>query len=185
MKTKRYIFLTLITFLMLTFVANSFAQDETSEYVVRAIYFHAKDIEPHPNVEVEFDQLLKDAQQFYADEMKRHGFSRKTFRLETDRTGKIVVHRVNGQFASSHYQTSTNVTRDVLSEIRERFDDTDEDIEVGVFNEITGGFADTDNNIEIVLADCGRDGGGVAAGESALIFSSNRSHRSHRASKGN
>lgn len=41
---------------------------------------------------------MKDIQQFYADQMEFHGFGRKTFKLETDTDGKVVVHHMNGRF---------------------------------------------------------------------------------------
>lgn len=39
------------------------------------------------------DGLVKDAQRFYADEMERHNYGRKTFALQTRRTGELVIHR--------------------------------------------------------------------------------------------
>ena len=124
--------------------ANSFAQALSPEYVVRAFYFVSKDVEPTPNVEAEFDKLLKDAQQFYADEMERYGFGRKTFRLETDRAGKVVWHRVNGRFVSSHYgEERFGIGNKVLSEIRERFVKRNKEIwlVVSVLKHADAGFA--------------------------------------------
>ena len=83
-----------------------------------------------------------------------------------------MVHRVNGRFVGSHYGTTTSTAlRKVFSEIRQRFDDTDKDIEVPVLSEITGGFNDTDKNIEVVVAELGWRGG-IAAGQGTLIVSS-------------
>ena len=42
MKTTLYFTLTLLIFAVLAFVPNSFAQDDSSEYIVRAIYFIPK-----------------------------------------------------------------------------------------------------------------------------------------------
>ena len=131
--TKTCFGLTLLVIFTLITSLNSFAQGDPPEYVVRAFYFLPKDIEPTPNVEAEFDKLLKDVQQFYADEMERHGFGRKTFRLETNRAGKVVVHRVNGRFVNSHYGAERGVIRaKVFSEIREQFVNRDKNIEVVV-----------------------------------------------------
>ena len=87
MKATRYFTLTLLTFVILAFVSNSFAQDDSPELVVQVIYFHPNDREPHADIDTVLDTLMKDVQQFYADEMERHGFGRKTFRLEIDRYG--------------------------------------------------------------------------------------------------
>ena len=88
MKTIRHFTLTLLTFVTLAFVPNSFAQ----EYVVRVIYFHPNDIEPQEDSVNTLKAMVKDVQTFYADEMERHGYGRKTFRLETDAAGDVVVH---------------------------------------------------------------------------------------------
>ena len=55
--------ISVLTFLIV-FSINNFAEGASPEYVVRAIYFLPKDLEPTPNAEAEFDKLLKDAQQF-------------------------------------------------------------------------------------------------------------------------
>ena len=49
------------------------------------------------------DRLMKDVQQSYAEVMENHGFGGKTFRLETDTTGKAVVHKIVGQFVDANY----------------------------------------------------------------------------------
>ena len=98
----------ILTFLMIfTFIALPpiFAQGAASAYVVRALHFVPKDFKHDPNVEDVFDKRLKEAQQFYADEMERHGFGRKTFKLDTNRAGQVVFHRVKGQFGNAHYAT--------------------------------------------------------------------------------
>lgn len=39
------------------------------------------------------DGIVKDAQRWFADEMERHGYGRKTFVLQTRRTGELVIQR--------------------------------------------------------------------------------------------
>ena len=102
MKTIRYFTFTLLIFVTLTFVPNSFAQDAAPEYVVRQIYFYPKDYQPSKAETL--DKLVKEVQEFYADEMERHGFGRKTFSLETDVLGKQVRHYVKGKFTTVHYK---------------------------------------------------------------------------------
>ena len=101
MKTTLY--LTLLSFLTLAFVPNSFAQDDSPEYVVRVIYFIPNDREPQQDIDTKLDTLIKKVQVFYADEMERHKFGRKTFRLETDESDQLIVHRIKGKFTNAHY----------------------------------------------------------------------------------
>ena len=120
MKTILCFIVTLFTFAMLALVPNSFAQDDSPEYVVRAIYFIPKDREPDPNMDEKFDTLIKDVQQFYADQMEAHGFGRKTFTLETDESGKILVHHMKGEFNEAYYRDAN--CRNVPEEISTKFD---------------------------------------------------------------
>ena len=121
MKTTLCFTLTLLIFALLTFVPNSFAQDDSPEYVVRVTYFIPNDREPDPNMDEKLDTLIKDTQQFYADEMERHGFGRKTFRFEADTTGNALIHHVEGKFNNAHYDGVEDF--DVyIKEIDEYFD---------------------------------------------------------------
>ena len=44
--------------------------------IVRLIYFLPSDREFQPDIDAKLDALIKSVQQFYADEMERHGFGR-------------------------------------------------------------------------------------------------------------
>ena len=112
--------ITLLTLVMFTFVLNSFAQDDSPEYVVRVIYFIPNDREPQPDMDTRLDKTIKDAQKFYANQMEAHGFGRKTFRFEVDQNENLVVHHVNGKFNDVYYQTTGNWI--VWTEIEELFD---------------------------------------------------------------
>lgn len=50
--------------------------------MVRLVYFLPRDRPARTDRVTAIRQLIKDAQQFYADEMNRHGFGRKTFILK-------------------------------------------------------------------------------------------------------
>ena len=119
MKTTLYFTLTLLIFAVLAFVPNSFAQDDSSEYIVRAIYFIPNDRQPDPDMDTKLDSVIKDVQKFYADQMEAHGFERKTFRFETDDDGNAKVHHVNGKFNDTHYYNSPGK---VSQEISQQFD---------------------------------------------------------------
>ena len=118
MQIKRT-FLT-ITVLFTLLLAN-FAQAQKQEPpIVRLIYFFPSDREPNPFVEEVMDELIKDVQQLYADQMESHGFGRKTIQIETDPTGNTIIHRVKGRFTDSHYSNSSDIA-DIWREIEERF----------------------------------------------------------------
>ena len=87
---------------------------------VRIIYFLANDRVPEQDIDAKLNTLIKRLQKFYADELERHGFGRKTFALETDEHGNAVVHHVNGEFASSHYPGYAAV-QDIRLEISKQF----------------------------------------------------------------
>ena len=125
MKTERLWFiLTLLTFVTLTFVPNSFAQHETlPENTVGVIYFLPTGRTPHQDIDAKLDTLLTTVQTFYGNEMARNGFGRKTFKLQTDTNGKTVVHHINGQFNAEYYNGGSGGTFDkVLSEISDHID---------------------------------------------------------------
>ena len=67
-------------------------QQQADRPIVRLVYFRRSDKPVRPNVDATIDGLIKEVQRFYADEMERHGFGRKTFRFETDAHGNAVVH---------------------------------------------------------------------------------------------
>ncbi len=60
--------------------------------LVRIIYYLPKDKEPSPNITQKIDNTIREVQDFYADEMERHGFGRKTFTFETDQNGKAKIY---------------------------------------------------------------------------------------------
>ena len=122
MKTTFCLTLTLLTFITLSFLPNIFAEDGSPKYVVRVIYIVPNDREPDPNMDTKLDTFMKETQQFYADLMEFHGFGRKTFRLETDATGDVIVHHVNGKHSDAHYQNSSTGSEIVWEEIKEQFD---------------------------------------------------------------
>ena len=122
MKTTLCFILTLLTFVTLAYVPNSFAQDNSPEYVVRVIYFIPKDRVPDPDMDTKLNTKIKEAQQFFADQMEAHGFDRKTFRIETDDAGNAIVHHVNGQHDDAFYQNATTGSWIVWNEIGAQFD---------------------------------------------------------------
>ena len=120
MKTTLCFMITLLAFMTLASVPNSFAQATEPHNMVRLIYFFPSDHRPQPDINTKLDTLIKDVQQLYANEMERHGFGRKTFRIETDGNGKTLVHHVRGRFNDAYYQKHTS--QRVYEDTKERFD---------------------------------------------------------------
>ena len=119
MRTTLCFTLTLLAFAALPFVRNSIAQDNSPEFVVRAIYFYPNDLQPHPDIDTVLDYFMKDFQKHFADRMEFHGFGRKTFVFEADENGNTIVHQVKGNFNDAYY--SGNTYSKVLGEFTSRF----------------------------------------------------------------
>ena len=49
---------------------------------VRLIYFVPRDRRSQPDIDKKMDQLIKNVQQFYADQMEAHGFGGKALNLK-------------------------------------------------------------------------------------------------------
>ena len=120
MKTKLLLLLFLFIFTTLPFLPNSFAQITASDNRVRLIYFVPRQRQPQQDIDTKLDALIKNVQVFFADEMERHGFGRKTFEYEMDRDGNAVVHHVNGRYLDAHYHHHTE--NEVNAEVSQQFD---------------------------------------------------------------
>ena len=92
--------------------------------MVRLVYFLPSDRPARPDRVTALRQLIKDAQQFYAEQMHRHGFGRKTFTVETDADGEPLVHQVNGKFKEDHYYQTLSLWK-VWAELPEHFEGDD------------------------------------------------------------
>ena len=70
--------------------------------LVRLIYNLPKGIDPSTNITEKIDKTIRQVQKFYADEMERHGFGRKTFSFETDENGRAKIYRMEGHLTEYH-----------------------------------------------------------------------------------
>lgn len=73
------------------------AHETTPNDVIRIIYVLPKGKEPPSNITAKLDKSIREVQDFYAEEMERHGFGRKTFTFETDESGKAKVYLLEEQ----------------------------------------------------------------------------------------
>ena len=88
---------------------------------VRLIYFLPNDRTPQQDIDAKLDEVMKNVQLSYEEVMEYHGFGRRTFTLETDATGKAVVHHVKGKFNDEYYHTDT-FRKVIDEETDEQFD---------------------------------------------------------------
>lgn len=77
--------------------------------VVRLVYYLPKDKKPTPNITQKLDKMIRKVQKFYADEMERHGFGRKTFTFETDENGKAKIYAMNENQIDNYHLQLNNV----------------------------------------------------------------------------
>ena len=88
---------------------------------MRLIYFIPNDRTPQQDIDAKMDEVMKNVQLSYEEVMEYHGFGRRTFTLETDATGKAVVHHVKGKFNDEYYHTDT-FRKVIDEETAEQFD---------------------------------------------------------------
>lgn len=111
---------------------------------VRLVYFHPRNYRVKQDKVEVLRTLTVDANKYYADEMLRHGFGRKTFAVETDADGSPIVHVIRGRFSENHYRPTGKHHRGVYTaraEILEHFPDGPEHIYFFMMDLSTSGFA--------------------------------------------
>ena len=105
---------------------NPEAGTRLSRPSVRLIYFLPNDRPLRMERVRAFRRLIKDSQEFFAEQMESHGFGRKLFTVESDDNGTPVVYRVDGDYPTSYYETSDtggNIDFKVWKEVLEQFED--------------------------------------------------------------
>ncbi len=100
MKTILYFTLTLFAFITIAFA------QEVERPIVKVIYFIPKDVKPQPDIDEKFISQVKKAQKLFGDLMEAHGFERKTFQLEEDANGDVIVHHRRGSRSDKHYRNN-------------------------------------------------------------------------------
>ncbi len=88
--------------------------------VVVPIYFLPTNRLPQTDIPEKIDKILRDVQTFFADEMERHGYGRKSFEFEKNSNGSAKVYLFEGNTADEYYHEHTN-TR-VMKEIKQHFE---------------------------------------------------------------
>lgn len=88
--------------------------------VVVPIYFLPTNRLPQTDIPEKIDKILRDVQTFFADEMERHGYGRKSFEFEKNSNGSAKVYLFEGNTADEYYHKYAN-TR-VMEEIKQHFE---------------------------------------------------------------
>ena len=70
---------------------------------LHVVYYTPADRDPEPHYQERLEPILEDIRAFYGDNMKRLGFGAKTFNLDHDTDGKLVIHLVKGQQPESAF----------------------------------------------------------------------------------
>ena len=78
---------------------------DAQQFIVRTVYFQPTDAPEPSNSQIV--RLLIESQDFYRDEMDRHGYGTKTFKLETTPDGYVGFHHIRGKHKSDYYHTDT------------------------------------------------------------------------------
>ena len=89
-------------------------------YTVRTVYYMPSDSDDKSEW-LDLDDIMKSNQSVFRDEMDRHGFPNKTFRLELDSKGDVIVHKIRSNHTKSYYYHDT--ISKVNHELQLRFND--------------------------------------------------------------
>ena len=102
--------------ILLALVLIPITSDAKLPFIVQTIYFQPTNA-PAPTDRIA--ELMIKVQDLYRAEMERNGYDAKTFRLEKDNAGKVVVHTIEGQHNIAHYQATTSAS--ILRELPAKF----------------------------------------------------------------
>ena len=92
---------------------------------VRLVYFVPSNRSARSDAILRLRNFITEAQQFFANEMERHGYGRKTFTIETDNKGQPIVHQIRGKFEEDYYNFNPTKNPEVAlwEELVAHFDD--------------------------------------------------------------
>ncbi len=88
--------------------------------VVKLIYFLPSDRAPRPNITRRLNHLINDVQNFFANEMERHGFGRKTVSVEKNEHNSAKIYLIEGRTTEDYYFINTD--KKVRNEVEQVFD---------------------------------------------------------------
>lgn len=95
-------------------------KQETIQNTVVPIYFLPTNRMPQVDILEKIDKILGDLQTYFADEMERHGYGRKSFKYEKNNKGYAKVFLFEGKTSDDYYFNNTSSR--VKNEINDYFD---------------------------------------------------------------
>ncbi|WP_265595006.1 NPCBM/NEW2 domain-containing protein [Haloferula sp. BvORR071] len=90
---------------------------------LRVVYFHGKDRPPLPDYQARLTRVMNDVSDFYRDGLKSYGIASEGLPLEKREDGSLILHMVEGQHESSHYnyesgdETEAEIRKTLAGEI--------------------------------------------------------------------
>ncbi|MCY4404000.1 MAG: hypothetical protein OXD54_15660 [Candidatus Poribacteria bacterium] len=99
---------------------NNLTEHISSSDVVKLIYFLPSDRAPRPDIPEKLNLMIQDVRKYFADEMERHGFGRRTFSFEKNSDGTAKVYLFEGRTTDDYYFIKT--TKKVTKEVDQFFD---------------------------------------------------------------
>ena len=104
----------LLYLISIILLLSSINAESQNELVVKTIYFKSLDIQNPSEQELEaYRRIMVDAQKYYADEMERHGFGRKTFSLDINEDGDVNISVVEGSKKIKEYTSINSIENDL------------------------------------------------------------------------
>jgi len=101
---KRIIFPVLFLFALSVDVC---AAETEAQPTLKVVYFTSSDRDVEPDYQARLTRVMEEVQRFYREEMKRNGFGPKTFALERDDDGKMVIHLAKSDKPMKEYHRKT------------------------------------------------------------------------------
>ena len=98
--------LTVVFFIFIIIFITNAQTLSAQPYSIQTVYFIPNDSEDK-SAWLDLGDIMKNIQSVYQNEMDRHGFPSKTFRLETDNKGDVIVHKFKGKHNKAHYGGGT------------------------------------------------------------------------------
>lgn len=111
---------------VLLFLFYGLSSQAHLDHVVKLVYFVPNDRAFDDVMPKKFSDWTDQVHSLYLDQMQLNGYGNKSFNLERDQVGNIVVHRIKGKFNDADYRIGT--LNKVDQELRSKFNDVGRNI---------------------------------------------------------
>ena len=95
-------------------------QPEEATRYFHIVYWTPKDREPAADYQARLQRMLEHIQDYYADQMERLGFGRRTMQLQHDAKGQLIIHLVRGEepYANYNVQSGGKIRQECLPTLK-------------------------------------------------------------------